>query len=58
MPRFLKARSSALTASASSLPIRFGSISTTVTFEPKCEKIDANSQPITPPPSTTRRSGT
>ena len=35
-----------------------GSISTIVTSLPKCAKIDANSQPMMPPPSTTSRRGT
>ena len=35
-----------------------GSISMIVTSLPKCAKIDANSQPMMPPPSTTSRRGT
>ena len=48
---------SSLAASASSCGIRLGSISMIVTSEPKRAKIDANSQPMIPPPRTTRRFG-
>ncbi len=56
--RFLKARSSSLRASASSVAIRLSSISTIVTSLPKWSNTDANSTPITPPPSTISRGGT
>ena len=57
-PRFLNARSSSLTASWSSAAMRWSSISTIVTSVPKWWKIEANSTPTTPPPSTMRRRGT
>jgi hypothetical protein len=50
--------SSSFEASASSPGIRFGSISMIVTSVPKRLKIEANSQPMMPPPSTTSRAGT
>ena len=49
---------SSFDASASSIGISAGSISMIVTSEPKRSKIDANSQPMIPPPRTTRRFGT
>src|SRR4249920_2554111 len=49
---------SSFAASASSCGISCGSISMIVTSEPKRLKIDANSQPMIPPPRTTRRFGT
>ena len=58
MPRFLNAFCSSFAASASSCGISVGSISTIVTSLPKRSKIDANSQPMMPPPRTTRRRGT
>ena len=58
MPRRLNAFCSSFAASASSCGISVGSISMIVTSVPKCAKIDANSQPMMPPPSTTRRRGT
>ena len=56
--RFLKARSSSLLASSSSIGIRWSSISTMVTSVPKWAKIDANSTPMTPPPRMASRFGT
>src|SRR4051812_30756390 len=58
IPRLPNCFASSLAASASSWGIRPGSISMIVTSEPKRRKIDANSQPMIPPPSTTRRLGT
>ena len=58
MPRRLNAFCSSLPASSSSCGIRCGSISMIVTSLPKRSKIDANSQPMMPPPSTTSRRGT
>src|SRR5581483_5998822 len=49
---------SSFAASASSIGIRPGSISMIVTSEPKRRKIEANSQPMIPPPRTTSRRGT
>ena len=45
-------------ASSSSIGSRRGSISTIVTSEPNRCRIDANSQPMTPPPRITSRRGT
>ena len=58
MPRLPNCLASSLAASASSCGISVGSISMIVTSEPKRRKIEANSQPMIPPPSTTRRFGT
>ena len=58
MPRRLNAFCSSLPASSSSCGIRCGSISMIVTSLPKRSKIDANSQPMMPPPRTTSRRGT
>ncbi len=58
MPRLPNCLFSSFAASASSCGISVGSISMTVTSEPKRLKIDANSQPMMPPPSTTSRRGT
>ncbi len=58
MSRFLKARSSSLDASASSIGISRSSISTIVTSEPQWRRIEANSTPITPPPRIAIRPGT
>ena len=58
MPRFPNCFASSFAASASSCGISVSSISTIVTSLPKRLKIDANSQPMIPPPSTTRRFGT
>ena len=58
MPRFLNAFSSSFAASASSAGMRFGSISTIVTSVPKRLKIEANSQPMIPPPRITSLRGT
>jgi hypothetical protein len=49
---------SSFEASSSSCGISRGSISTIVTSEPKRAKIDANSQPMMPPPRITSRRGT
>ena len=56
--RFLKARSRALEQSGSSAATSRGSASTTVTSAPNDFHTLANSQPITPPPSTMTDSGT
>ena len=53
MPRLRKARSSALEEASSSAGTSRGSASTMVTSAPKLRHTLANSQPITPPPSTT-----
>ncbi len=58
MPRLPNCLASSLDASASSSGISDGSISMIVTSEPKRRKIEANSQPMMPPPSTTSRRGT
>ena len=58
MPRLRNAFSSSFAASSSSVGMRCGSISMIVTSVPKRLKIDANSQPMIPPPRTTRRAGT
>ena len=58
IPRLPNAFASSFAASASSCGISVSSISTTVTSLPKRWKIDANSQPMMPPPSTTSRCGT
>ncbi len=58
IPRLRNAFSSSLAASSSSVGIRCGSISTIVTSVPKRLKIEANSQPMIPPPRTTSRAGT
>ena len=57
MPRFLNDRSTTLAASASQ-PLRiWGSASRIVTSVPRSPIIDANSQPIAPPPMTTADPG-
>ncbi len=58
IPRLPNCFASSVDASPSSIGIRRGSISTIVTSEPKRRKIDANSQPMIPPPRTTSRPGT
>src|SRR5215210_4578731 len=58
IPRFLNCLASSFAASSSSAGISRGSISMMVTSEPKRRKMDANSQPMIPPPSTTSRRGT
>ena len=58
MPRFVNALASSFAASASSCGMSVSSISTIVTSEPKRLRIEANSEPMMPPPSTTRRRGT
>ena len=58
IPRLPNSFASSFAASASSCGISVSSISTIVTSEPKRWKIEANSQPMMPPPRTTRRSGT
>ena len=57
MPRLPNCFASSFDASASSCGISVSSISTMVTSEPNRLKIDANSQPMMPPPSTTSRRG-
>jgi hypothetical protein len=54
----VKAFCSSFVASASSCGISVSSISTIVTSVPKRLKIDANSQPMIPPPRMTSRRGT
>src|SRR3954466_13251479 len=58
IPRLPNAFASSFAASASSCGISASSISTIVTSEPKRLKIDANSEPMMPPPRMTRRFGT
>src|SRR3954469_10519867 len=58
MFRRLNCFASSFAASASSCGISVSSISTIVTSLPKVLKIEANSQPMIPPPSTTSRRGT
>ena len=58
IPRFSNCFASSAAASASSFGISFGSISMIVTSGPKRLKIEANSQPMMPPPRTTSRRGT
>ena len=58
MPRLPNAFASSFAASASSCGISVSSISITVTSEPNRLKIDANSQPMMPPPRMTSRRGT
>ena len=58
MPRLPNCLASSLAASASSCGIRVGSISMIVTSAPKRRMIEANSQPMIPPPRTTSRFGT
>ena len=58
MSRFLKAFWSSFAASSSSAGMSDGSISMIVTSVPKRLKIDANSQPMIPPPRMTSRRGT
>ena len=57
MPSWRKADATAADASASSRGSRRGAISTTVTWLPNRANACASSQPIGPPPSTTRRRG-
>ena len=56
--RLRNARSRSLEANSSSDGTRRGSASTMVTSAPKLLNTDANSTPITPPPSTTTLRGT
>jgi hypothetical protein len=58
IPRRPNCFASSFAASASSCGMSVSSISMTVTSEPKRRKIEANSQPMMPPPSTTSRRGT
>ena len=58
MPRRPNCFASSLAASSSSCGMRLCSISMIVTSEPKRSKIEANSQPMMPPPRTTSRRGT
>ena len=58
IPRRANDLRSSLVASASSCGMSVSSISTIVTSVPKRSKIDANSQPMIPPPRTTSRLGT
>ena len=57
MPRLRYARSSAAEAAGSSPGTSRGSASTTVTSTPNERQADANSTPITPPPSTIAEAG-
>ncbi len=56
--RFLNARSSCLATHGSSFGTRDGSASTMVTSAPSDVHTEANSTPITPPPSTSAVRGT
>ena len=56
--RLRKARSRALDDASSSAATSRGSASTMVTFAPKLAHTLANSQPMTPPPSTITEAGT
>ncbi len=58
MPRLVKARCSAVEDASSSAATSRGSASRIVTSAPKERQTLANSQPITPPPSTTTEPGT
>ena len=58
MPVFLKYRSSSFETSSSSTGTSRGSISRTVTFEPKRLKMEANSTPTAPAPMIPRVFGT
>ena len=58
MPRLRNARSSAFDEASSSTATSRGSASTIVTSAPKLRHTLANSQPMTPPPSTTTEAGT
>ncbi len=58
MPRLRNARSSAFDDASSSVGTSRGSASTMVTSAPKLRQTLANSQPMTPPPSTTTDAGT
>jgi hypothetical protein len=58
IPRFPNAFASSFVASRSSCGISESSISTIVTSVPNRSKMEANSQPMIPPPRTTRRFGT
>ena len=58
MPRFLNDRSTTWAASLSTPGRIFGSASSTVTWVPRSDIIEANSQPIAPPPMTTAVAGT
>ena len=57
MPRLRNARSSALLTAGSSAATSRGSASTMVTSAPNERITEANSTPMTPPPSTTTRAG-
>ena len=54
----LKLRTTTLATSASRPGRILGSASRIVTLAPRSANVDANSQPIAPPPTTTTRSGT
>ena len=58
MPRLRKARSRALLTAGSSAATSRGRASTIVTSAPNERMTEANSTPMTPPPSTTTRPGT
>ena len=58
IPRLRNARSSALDDASSSSGTSRGSASMMVTSAPKLRQTLANSQPITPPPSTITEAGT
>ena len=57
MPRFWKARCTGRTTSVSTPGRMPGSASSTVTWLPRSQNIDANSQPMAPPPMTATREG-
>ena len=58
MPRFLNDRSTTEVTSLSQPGRILGSSSSTVTWAPRSDIIDANSQPMAPPPMTTAVPGT
>ena len=54
---FLKLRTTTLVTSLSSPGSSLGNASRIVTWEPRSANVDANSQPMAPPPMTTMRGG-
>jgi hypothetical protein len=58
MPRFLNERSTIEVTSLSQPGRILGSASSTVTWAPRSDIIEANSQPMAPPPITTAVPGT
>src|SRR5439155_8234654 len=57
IPRFLNERATTLTTSASQPGSSFGSASSSVTWVPRSLIIEANSQPMAPPPITATDEG-